>query len=322
MGDYRGQKTEDRKQISSEVNMAAKLLDGKSLASGIKQKIKAEIEELKSKHNITPRLVSIHVGENPDSEVYLKSQKKNAENLGVDYHLEKMAEKTTQNDLIQAIDKLNKDKSVNGIMVQMPLPSHVDAKLISRYISPLKDVEAVHPQNMGEIVFGNARVLPCTASACIELLNSIESLKLYGKEAVIIGHSEIVGKPLALLLLNKFVTTTVCHIATGERGSLPGFIKKAEILIVAVGKANLIKGEWIKQGAIVIDVGINRVEGKIVGDVEFDRAQERASYITPVPGGVGPLTVAMLMKNLLEVFKIQKAGDRSQKSENRSQKKI
>ncbi|MBU1148392.1 MAG: bifunctional 5,10-methylenetetrahydrofolate dehydrogenase/5,10-methenyltetrahydrofolate cyclohydrolase, partial [Candidatus Omnitrophica bacterium] len=140
---------------------------------------------------------------------------------------------------------------------------------------------------------------------CMEILNSIEGLKLYGKEAVIVGHSEIVGKPLALMLLNKFVTTTVCHIATGERGSLPEFVKKAEILIVAVGKAGLIKGEWIKEGAIVIDVGINRVEGKLVGDVEFDKAQERAAYITPVPGGVGPLTVAMLMKNLVEAYKLQ-----------------
>ena len=139
----------------------------------------------------------------------------------------------------------------------------------------------------------------------MEFLNSIDSLDLYGKEAVIVGHSEIVGKPLALLLLNKFVTTTVCHIATGERGSLAEFVKKAEILIVAVGRPGLIKGEWIKQGAIVIDVGINRVDGRLIGDVEFEKAQEKASYITPVPGGVGPLTVAMLMKNLVEAFKLQ-----------------
>jgi len=285
--------------------MAAKLLDGKSLASGIKEKIKGEIDTLKSKYKIAPRLVSIQVGENPASEVYLRSQRKNAENLGVEYHLEKLEEKTSQDELIKAIDRLNKDRGVHGMMLQMPLPSQIDAKLISRYISPLKDVEAVHPQNMGEIVFGNAKVLPCTAAACMELLNTIDSLKLYGKEAVVVGHSEIVGKPLALLLLNKFVTTSVCHIATGERGNLPEFVKNAEILIVAVGKAGLVKGEWVKQGAIVIDVGINRVEGKLVGDVEFDKAQERASYITPVPGGVGPLTVAMLMKNLVAAYKQQ-----------------
>ncbi|MBU1062215.1 MAG: bifunctional 5,10-methylenetetrahydrofolate dehydrogenase/5,10-methenyltetrahydrofolate cyclohydrolase [Candidatus Omnitrophica bacterium] len=285
--------------------MPAKLLDGKALASCIKEKIKEEIEAIKSKHNKALKLVSVQVGENPASEVYLKSQRKNAENLGVEYQLERLDQKISQDELIKVIDKLNNDKSVNGIILQMPLPSQINAKLISQYISPLKDVEAVHPQNMGEIVFGSAKILPCTAASCMELLNSIQDLKLYGKEAVIVGHSEIVGKPLALLLLNQFVTTTVCHIATGEKGTLPEFVKKAEILIVAVGKAGLIKGEWVKEGAIVIDVGINRVEGKIVGDVEFDKAQERASYITPVPGGVGPLTVAMLMKNLVEAFKLQ-----------------
>lgn len=290
--------------------MSARLLDGKALAVSIKENVKKEIETLKSRHNKTLKLVSIQIGENPASEVYLKSQKKNAENLGVEYQLERLDRKISQDELIKVIHRLNNDKSVNGIMIQMPLPSQINAKLISQYISPLKDVEAIHPQNMGELVFGSAKILPCTAAGCMELLNSIQDLKLYGKEVCIVGHSEIVGKPLALLLLNRFATVTVCHIATGERGTLPEFVKKAEILIVAVGKAGLIKGEWVKEGAIVIDVGINRIEGKIVGDVEFDKAQEKASYITPVPGGVGPLTVAMLMKNLVEAFKIQITEDR------------
>lgn len=285
--------------------MAAKLLDGKALAANLKEVIKDQIRDLKSRHNTVPKLVSVQVGENPASEVYLRSQKKNAENLGIEYYLEKLEERSSQEQLIKVIEGLNRDKKIHGIMIQMPLPAQIDAKLMSRYISPLKDVEAVHPQNMGEVVFGSAKILPCTAAACMEILNSIDSLDLYGKEAVVVGHSEIVGKPLALMLLNKFVTTTVCHIATGEKGTLPEFVKSAEILIVAVGKAGLIKGEWIKEGAIVVDVGINRVEGKLVGDVEFDKAQERASYITPVPGGVGPLTVAMLMKNLVEAFKLQ-----------------
>ncbi|MBU3911777.1 MAG: bifunctional 5,10-methylenetetrahydrofolate dehydrogenase/5,10-methenyltetrahydrofolate cyclohydrolase [Candidatus Omnitrophica bacterium] len=285
--------------------MAAKLLDGKALAAKIKKGLLADVSSLRIRYKRSPKLVSVQVGEDPASEIYLKSQRKNAEALGIEYSLEKLDAKTSQSDLIKAIDKLNKDASVSGIIVQMPIPQHIDGKIISRYISPLKDIEAVHPQNMGEIVFGKAKILPCTAAACMELLNSIDSLDLYGKEAVVVGHSEIVGKPLALLLLNKFVTTTVCHIATGERGALPDFVKKAEILIVACGKACLVKGDWIKEGAIVIDVGINRVEGKIVGDVEFDKAQEKASYITPVPGGVGPLTVAMLMKNVVEAFKLQ-----------------
>jgi len=288
--------------------MPAKLLEGKSVALKIKENIKLEIELLKSKYGAGPKLVSVYVGENPVSEIYIKSQEKTAKGLGITYELKKIDAGITQGDFIKIIDSLNKDKSTHGIIVQMPLPQHIDAKLISRYIAPLKDIEAVHPENMGEIVFGKAKILPCTAAACMELLNSIDSLELYGKEAVVVGHSEIVGKPLALLLLNKFVTTTVCHIATGQRGTLPEFVKKAEILIVAVGKAGLVKGGWIKEGAIVIDVGINRVEGKIVGDVEFDKAFERASYITPVPGGVGPLTVTILMRNVVEAFKQQQTN--------------
>lgn len=285
--------------------MAGQLLEGKTVALKIKEQIKAETADLKSKFGVQPKLVSVQAGENPASEVYLKSQEKNARELGIEYELKKLDANIRQDDFIKAIDGLNRDKSVNGIIIQMPLPHHIDAKIISRYILPLKDVEAVHPQNMGELVFGKVKILPCTAAACMELLNSIQGLELYGKEAVVVGHSEIVGKPLALLLLNKFVTTTVCHIATGQRGTLSEFVKKAEILIVAVGKAGLVKGDWIKEGAIVIDVGINRVEGKIVGDVEFDKAAERASHITPVPGGVGPLTVAILMRNVVEAFKQQ-----------------
>ncbi|MDP2981463.1 MAG: bifunctional 5,10-methylenetetrahydrofolate dehydrogenase/5,10-methenyltetrahydrofolate cyclohydrolase [Candidatus Omnitrophota bacterium] len=288
--------------------MPAKLLEGKGVALKIKENIKLEIESLKSKYGLVPKLVSVQVGENPASEIYIKSQEKTAKGLGITYELKKIDAGITQGDFIKIIDSLNKDKSTHGIIVQMPLPQHIDAKLISRYIAPLKDIEAVHPENMGEIIFGKAKILPCTAAACMELLDSIDSLKLYGKEAVVVGHSEIVGKPLALLLLNKFVTTTVCHIATGQRGTLPEFVKKAEILIVAVGKAGLVKGDWIKEGAIVIDVGINRVEGKIVGDVEFDKAFEKASYITPVPGGVGPLTVTILMRNVVEAFKQQQTN--------------
>jgi len=171
-------------------------------------------------------------------------------------------------------------------------------------IDPEKDAEGVSPANMGMVVYGKPLLAPCTAMAVMELINSV-GVKLYGKEAVIVGHSDIVGKPTALLLLDKFVTTSVCHIATGERGTLPQYVSQAEILIVAVGKANLVKGEWVKEGAIVIDVGINRVEGKIVGDVEFEVAKERASYITPVPGGVGAVTTAMLLKNCVQAAKLQ-----------------
>ena len=186
----------------------------------------------------------------------------------------------------------------------MPLPSQIDYKKISQFVRPEKDVEGMHPANIGKIVFGKATILPCTPAAVMELLKETGA-DLYGKEVVIVGHSEIVGKPLALLLLDKFATVTVAHIGTSKAGKLEEHVRRAEVLIVAVGKAGIIKGEWIKEGAIVIDVGINRVGDKIVGDVEFETAEKRASYITPVPGGVGPLTVTMLMRNLVQAPKLQ-----------------
>ncbi|MFA5500758.1 MAG: bifunctional 5,10-methylenetetrahydrofolate dehydrogenase/5,10-methenyltetrahydrofolate cyclohydrolase, partial [Candidatus Omnitrophota bacterium] len=167
---------------------------------------------------------------------------------------------------------------------------------------PEKDAEGMHPENLGRILLGQYKIGPCTAMAVMELLEA-SKIDLYGKEAVIVGHSEIVGKPLALMLLNKFATTTVCHIATGERGALADHVKRAEVLIVAVGKAGIVKGEWVKEGAVVIDVGINKVADKIVGDVEFEEASARAAFITPVPGGVGPLTTTILMRNVVELFR-------------------
>jgi len=278
----------------------AKLLEGKPIAEKIKEEIKATVALL----DIKPVLASIQVGENAGAESYAKSQKKTAENLGIEYQFHKLGQETTEESLIEYIKKLNADKSVNGIIIQMPLPAHIDYKKISQFILPEKDAEGMHPANIGKIVFGQAKILPCTAAAVMELLKE-SGADLYGKEVVVVGHSEIVGKPLALLLLDKFATTTVCHIGTSIAGKLEEHVRRAEILIVAVGKAGLIKGEWIKEGAIVIDVGINRVEGKIVGDVEFEIAQNRASWITPVPGGVGPLTVTLLMRNLAEAKKLQ-----------------
>jgi methylenetetrahydrofolate dehydrogenase (NADP+)/methenyltetrahydrofolate cyclohydrolase len=279
----------------------AKLLEGKPIAERIKEEIKNAIASL----GIKPVLVSIQVGENAGAEAYAKSQRKTAENLGIEYQFHKLGAETQEAALIEFIKKLNADKSVNGIIVQMPLPPNIDYKKISQYILPEKDAEGMHPANIGKIVFGKAAILPCTAAAVMELLKGA-GVDLYGKEVVVVGHSEIVGKPLALLLLDKFATVTVCHIGTSKAGKLAEHVQKAEVLIVAVGKAGLIKGEWIKEGAIVIDVGINRVGDKIVGDVEFEAAEKSAAYITPVPGGVGPLTVTMLMRNLVEAAKLQK----------------
>ncbi|MCX5702356.1 MAG: bifunctional 5,10-methylenetetrahydrofolate dehydrogenase/5,10-methenyltetrahydrofolate cyclohydrolase [Candidatus Omnitrophica bacterium] len=278
----------------------AKLLEGKPLAEKIKEEIRKEVSTLEKK----PVLASIQVGENAPAEAYVKSQRKTAENLGIEYQLHRLNQETTETELIQFVQELNSDKAVNGIIIQLPLPSQIDYKKISQFILPEKDVEGMHPANMGKITFGKAKILPCTPAAVMELLKETQ-VDLYGKEVVVVGHSEIVGKPLSLLLLDKFATVTVCHIGTSKAGKLEEHVRKAEVLIVAVGKAGLIKGEWIKAGAIVIDVGINRVADKIVGDVEFEAAEKRASYITPVPGGVGPLTVTMLMRNLVEAAKLQ-----------------
>lgn len=279
----------------------AKLLEGKLLAEKLKEEIKESVQSLKFK----PVLASIMVGENAGAQAYVRQQKKAAENLGIDYQLHILEANTQESALIEFVNKLNIDKSVNGIIIQMPLPAQIDYKKISQFILPEKDIEGMHPANIGKVLFAKARIVPCTVAAVMELINST-AVDLYGKEVVVVGHSEIVGKPLALLLLEKFATVTVCHIGTSKAGKLEEHVKRAEVLIVAVGKAGLINGEWIKEGAIVIDVGINRVGDKIVGDVDFVAAEKRAAFITPVPGGVGPLTVTMLMRNLVEAAKLQR----------------
>jgi len=289
----------------------AKLLEGKIIADKIKEKLKASVQSLKQ----APVLASILVGDDPSAVAYVKSQAKIATSLGIIYKLYQLAESISEDELIDLVLKLNTDVSVNGIIVQIPLPQDIDYMKICELILPNKDVEGMHPTNIGKVFFGRAplevapcaaglltgraRIVACTANAIMELLNST-GIDLYGKEAVIVGHSQIVGKPLAMLLLEKFATVTICHIATSKAGKLQEHVERAEVLIVAVGQAGLIKGEWIKTGAIVVDVGINRLNGKIVGDVEFATAQKRAAYITPVPGGVGPLTVVILMRNLVE----------------------
>jgi len=278
----------------------AQLLEGKLIAEKIKAELKSQIAALKRK----PVLASILIGENAGSVSYANSQAKTAEALGVTYQLHKLSSDTAQEQLAAFIGKLNNDDNVNGIILQMPLPEQLDYKKSVSLIKPEKDVEGVHPQNMGKIICTSANVIPCTANAVMELINFTQA-DLYGKEAVIVGHSGIVGKPLALLLLEKFATVTVCHIATSKANKLKEHVARADVLIVATGKPELIKGSWIKEGAIVIDVGISRVGKKLVGDVEFETALKRASFITPVPGGVGPLTVAMLMRNLLACVKAQ-----------------
>ncbi|MCD5402154.1 bifunctional 5,10-methylenetetrahydrofolate dehydrogenase/5,10-methenyltetrahydrofolate cyclohydrolase [candidate division NPL-UPA2 bacterium] len=300
--------------------MTAKLLDGEALAGRIKEGLKKEIEELRGK-GITPYLAAVQVGENPASRVYIRNQKKSCEEIGIDYQLHELSDGITEDELLQFIEKLSGEAQVTGIILQMPLPSQINARRVQATISPSKDVEGMNPANMGMLVYGQAKVAPCTALGAMELLKS-SSVDLKGQEVTIVGHSEIVGKPLTLMLLQSpdaSPTPTVCHIATRD---LAAHTRRADILIVAVGKAGLIKGDMVKEGAIVIDIGINRVpvldekgnpvfnekgkpKKKTVGDVVFEEAAERASYLSPVPGGVGPLTTAMLLKNTVECAKAQ-----------------
>ncbi len=277
------------------------IIDGKAIAKRIKEEVKREIDVLK-KDGIYPKLVAVSVGENPASSVYIKQQRKNCEKVGIEYSLEQLPENSTESEIISCIEKLNNDEETTGIILQLPLPSGIDVKKVQSKISPLKDVEGVNPANLGWIFYGKPFLAPCTALAVKEIIK-YTGINLYGKEVVMVGHSDIVGKPVALLLVNEFATVSICHIGTSDAGNLRMHVERAEILIVAVGKANLIPGEWIKEGAIVIDVGINRVGDKIVGDVEFEKAKEKASLITPVPGGVGSVTTAILLRNVVKAAK-------------------
>ncbi len=286
----------------------AQLLKGKDIAVSMHHEIKIAARKLIKQYNRAPLLCVIQAGEYHGSTLYMELQKKTAQSLSLGYRVEKFPKTVKKEKLYEVIQELNNDKTVNGIMLQLPLPGQMNANELRHHIRPEKDVEGVHPENLGKIILDKEGFAPCTACAVMKLLRSTK-IHLYGKEAVVIGHSEIVGKPLSLMLMNALCTVTVCHIATGKRGILPEHVKRAEILVVAVGKHNLIKGEWIKEGAVVIDVGINCVGGKVAGDVEFETAQKRASFITPVPGGVGPVTVAVLMENLVKAAKKQMQGD-------------
>jgi methylenetetrahydrofolate dehydrogenase (NADP+)/methenyltetrahydrofolate cyclohydrolase len=282
--------------------MAATLLEGKSIAENVRASLLPKIESVGKVLGRAPKLAALQIGDDNSSSVYIKSQKRWAEALGIDYELRSVGDGASQRDAEEAIESMNIDPSIDAVILQMPLPKSMDAAALAARISPVKDADCMHPQNIGRVMSGRYLVGPCTAMAVMELIASA-GLKLYGKETVVVGHSDIVGKPLAMMLINQFATTTVCHIATSESGNLAAHVGRADLLVVAVGKAGIIKGGWVKEGAAVIDVGINTVGGKIVGDVEFDSAFARASIITPVPGGVGPLTGVMLMKNTIELCK-------------------
>lgn len=284
--------------------MSAEILDGKIRAQQIGDSLKGQVEKLRKQTGQVPTLVNIIIGNDSGACVYAKSQRSVAEHIGIDYELVTLPEDISQEKLNIFIERLNDTAGVNGIMLHKPVPSHIDYGVAANHVDIAKDIEGINVANIGKMILGETKIIPCTPASVMELIKST-GVDLKGKEVVIVGHSRIVGKPLSLLLLEANATVTICHIATSEAGHLIEHVSRADILVVAIGKAFLVKGSWIKPGAIVIDVGINRVGGKIVGDVEFDEAVQVASYITPVPGGVGPVIVMMLMKNGIEAFKAQ-----------------
>ena len=282
--------------------MRPTLLKGGPLAERIFTSLKQEVARMRKKSGKSPCLANIRIGENFSVSLYEKAQKKRAEDIGVLYRGYHLGLDATQGQVERLIQKLNRDKTITGILLQVPLPKQLDPKQTVSAIDPRKDIEGIHPQNLGIAILGKEEYGSCTAIAIMELLKFYK-VGLYGKEAVIIGSSDIVGKPTSLMLVDSFATTTICHIATTERGNLEEHVRRAEILVVAVGKTHLVKGSWIRKGAVVVDVGINQYQGRLVGDVEFEVAKKRASYITPVPGGVGPLVPAVLMKRLVTNFR-------------------
>ena len=284
--------------------MSAKILYGKDFAAQIKESARIEVDNLKNQFNVTPGLAVVIVGENPASQVYVRNKHKTCEELGIKSEVVALPETSSKDELLAKIDELNADKSIHGILVQLPLPdaikSHSD-EILNR-IDPLKDVDGFHPMNVGKLVTGTPALVPCTPAGCIEMLD-LAGIEIDGKRAVIIGRSNIVGKPMLHLLMARHATVTVCHSHTKN---LPEVTREADILVAAMGKPKFVTADMIKPGAVVVDVGINRIAPKkLVGDVDFDAAVEVASAITPVPGGVGLLTVAMLMKNVVTATKLQ-----------------
>ncbi|MBI1912359.1 MAG: bifunctional methylenetetrahydrofolate dehydrogenase/methenyltetrahydrofolate cyclohydrolase FolD [Deltaproteobacteria bacterium] len=279
---------------------SANIINGKEIAAQVREELRAEIKDLKEKHGLTPGLTVVLVGENPASKVYVRNKGKACEEVGIRSVQHTLSDTTTEEELLKLIEELNNDKDVHGILVQLPLPKHINEEKVLELISPKKDVDGFHPYNMGRLMVGNPLLQPCTPFGVMRLLEST-GIDITGKDAVIIGRSNIVGKPQAMMLLRRNATVTICHSKTKD---LVDKVKSADIVVAAIGRAQFVKGEWIKEGAVVIDVGINRnEEGKLVGDVDFEGASQKASYITPVPGGVGPMTIAMLLKNTVEAAK-------------------
>ncbi len=278
--------------------MTAKIIDGKEIAGKIRAAIKEEVSALKKK----PGLAAVIVGENPASKVYVGMKRKTCEEVGIYSEEHKLPESATEKELFTLIKKLNNDEKIHAILIQLPVPKQIDIEKMFAEVALDKDVDGFNSVNVGKLVAGNEAAVPCTPKGIIRLLEEIGT-EIKGKHAVVLGRSNIVGKPVALMLLNRNATVTVCHSKTKN---LADITRQADILIAAVGRPNMIKADMVKKGAVVIDVGINKVDGKIVGDVDFEDVMQKASWITPVPRGVGPMTIAMLLENTLKLYKGQK----------------
>ena len=272
----------------------AELIDGKVVSQSVRDEVAELASKLKQDTGIVPGLAAVLVGEDPASEIYVRNKRKACEKVGIYSEEHKLPAETTEEQLLGLVNKLNEDTKIHGILVQLPLPGHIDETKILRTVSPLKDVDGFHPYNVGLLVEGNPRFVSCTPGGIIKMLD-FYNIGIKGKEIVVVGRSNIVGKPVSILLLHRHGTVTICHSRTKDLKEVTG---RADILVAAIGRANFITADMVKEGAVVIDVGINRKDdGKLTGDVDFDAVSEKASYITPVPGGVGPMTIAMLLYN-------------------------
>lgn len=295
--------------------MPAQILDGKSLAKQIRRELAEQVAQFANEHSVTPTLAAVLVGSDPASEVYVRNKRRDCEEVGMTSQLHKLPEETTQEELLSLVEQLNADAQVHGILVQLPLPSQIDSDAVLEAINPAKDVDAFHPENVGRLVQNRPIFLPCTPHGVVELLKR-NHLPVAGKHVVVIGRSDIVGKPLAVMLAQRGsdATVTVCHSRTAD---LPAITRQADVLVVAIGRANFVTADMVREGAIVVDVGINRTEEGLVGDVDYEAVSRVASYITPVPGGVGPLTRVMLLVNTLNAARRQVGS----KEENLSQRR-
>jgi methylenetetrahydrofolate dehydrogenase (NADP+)/methenyltetrahydrofolate cyclohydrolase len=285
--------------------MTARIIDGKARAARLADEIKVKVAARVAAGRSPPGLAVVLVGDSPASQIYVRNKRRTTEAVGMRSFAHDLPATTSQADLLSLIDAMNREPAVSGILVQLPLPQHIDSELVTERIDPLKDVDGFHPYNIGRLVLKRPVLRPCTPYGCMTLLKDTGE-DLVGKHAVVIGQSNIVGRPMALELLMERCTVTICHSKTRD---LPGLVRQADIVVAGIGKANFVQGDWVKAGAIVIDVGINRrADGKLCGDVDFAAAKERASWITPVPGGVGPMTIATLLANTLRAAELQDAA--------------